>query len=129
MYGPGAVNINTTTPGVLRLLGLETRTVDKIMSYRYGQDGQELTGDDRFFLNPDSIVGQLQRNVPPLDKMEEVTVTNLVSTGKLGTASNYFHVRARAVLDKDGTSLEAEAVLDRKAKVYYFHVSKMQSAL
>ncbi len=127
VHGQGVVNANTASLPALLALGLEKRTVEKMAAYRAGADGNNFTGDDLYFLTPDSIKTQLMQAIPPLDKTEEFAVESLVSAGKLGTTSNYFQVTSRAVLTRSGEWLEASAVMDRKGKIYTFYFSQIQN--
>lgn len=49
VYGYGVVNINTASEEALRVLGLSDDTIEVILSYRLGADGEAFTGDDAVY--------------------------------------------------------------------------------
>ncbi|OIO37158.1 MAG: hypothetical protein AUJ72_05070 [Candidatus Omnitrophica bacterium CG1_02_46_14] len=124
-FGTGQVNINTASKEVLTALGLQDRTVDKIISYRYGDDRDERTGDDRVFTDGSAIPAQLNK-VTAIDMAEKTALETLISGGKLGTVSTHFMAQSRAVLQKNGAFLDMESVIDRKGKIYYLRTSRAQ---
>src|SRR5208283_2662064 len=71
IYGDGKVNINTASKPVLLALGLDDDLVDKILSYRYGEDGILDTADDNIFDTPSNIIPKLSQFVSLSD--DEVT--------------------------------------------------------
>lgn len=46
VYGEGKININTGSPEILKIAGLDEGIIDTILAYRKGADGQEMTEDD-----------------------------------------------------------------------------------
>ena len=125
IYGNARVNVNTASKEVLLALGLEERTVDKIVNYRLGDDSEDRTGDDRVFTDAPAIMAQLNK-VTTIDAAELTALETLVSAGKLGTVSTHFMVQSQGVLNKNGAALNMESVIDRKGKIYYLKVSKIQ---
>lgn len=67
VYGSGAVNINTASREVLQISGLADNTIETILNFRKGEDGEELTSDDAAY-------AALPEGVAP---------------GTFGTTSNY----------------------------------------
>lgn len=125
VFGSGEVNINTASEEVLLALGLGEGLVTKIFSYRAGLDGEMLTADDRYFASVSSIISDLQ-TIAIISLPEEAAIDTLVSFEKLSTASNYYQVRSKGVLTKNGASLLIEAVIDRDGKVYFSRMSGVQ---
>ena len=70
VYGSGPVNINTASEEVFKVLGLPDDTVEAILNYRKGEDGEEFTDDDRAYAS-----------LPPY-----------VPANLFGTASNYLRL-------------------------------------
>ena len=59
-FTDGRININTASPEVLGLLGLDSSLIEVIVNFRKGADGQEGTLDDGVFENASSIVDTLR---------------------------------------------------------------------
>ncbi len=124
-FGSGATNINTAAKEVILALGVNEPLANKIMNYRKGADREDHTGDDRFFKESGNIANELN-SVDALDQPEKALLENLVSMGKLGVLSSQFMVKCRGVLNKNGATVESEAVIDRKGKVFYVRESNVQ---
>lgn len=99
IYSNGNININTAVPQVLFALNLGDDLVDKILSFRYGEDEIEATSDDNIFTSPSAIVGELSQ-FAVLSPSEIVGLSNLVSAGSISTSSSNFRIRAVAQLGK-----------------------------
>jgi hypothetical protein len=125
VFGAGPANINTASRETLAALGLDERTVSKILDYRFGEDKEERNSDDRVFTDGNAIPAQLNR-VTTIDVAEKAALETLVANNKLGTISTHFRVQSRAVLEKSGAFLDMESVIDRKGKIYYLKTSKVQ---
>jgi general secretion pathway protein K len=125
VWGSGSVNINTAYPQTLEALGLDRRTVEKIIAYRAGADQKDGTGDDVVFPQAQAIVQMLDRAVPPLDAGERAAVSNLILGEKLGTISSYFSAKSRGKAAGPAW-MEIEAVMDRAGKVHYSRSSGVQ---
>ncbi|MFH1459962.1 MAG: hypothetical protein ABIG64_06270 [Candidatus Omnitrophota bacterium] len=93
VYGSGRVNINTASRTVLLSLGLTENLVDKIVSFRCGEDNQIATQDDQYFLSESSIIGSLEK-VFSLTPSEVASLSNLVAAGKVSTFSNIFLIES-----------------------------------
>lgn len=123
--GTGAVNVHTAPKEVLMAVGMSETLADRVLTYRRGDDGEDATADDMYFETPARIiddVGQVQK----LDAADENTVRDLVDKGKIDTRSSFFTARSKAVLTLNGATMEVEAVMDRKGKVYYARFSGIQ---
>lgn len=125
VYGTGQVNVNTAPKEVLLALGLEERLVEKLLNYRRGEDREDRTADDRAFSQSSVIATELSK-VTAIDGAETAALGALISDGKIGTVSSQFFVHSHGVLRKNGMSLDMEAVVDRKGKLYYLRTSKIQ---
>ena len=117
IYGEGAVNINTASAQVLLALNLGKNLVDKIISYRLGEDRIGATDDDNFFTSSSNITDELDA-FSDLSSSEVAIISNLVADGKLSTFSENFTVRAVAQLDKQ--KLELVCVIDKEARIQYW---------
>jgi len=78
VYGQGKININTAPGEVLLSLGVYKSVVDKILSFRYGEDSIEATSDDNVFDPPSNIVAELSQFCS-LSDSEVANLSNLVS--------------------------------------------------
>lgn len=74
VYGSGVVNINTASEEVLQVLGLSGDTIETILDYRLGEDGEAFTDDDAVY-----------DFVPPY-----------VTANLFGTTSNYLRLNITA---------------------------------
>jgi len=118
LYGSGSVNINTTSKVTLLALGLDEKTVDKIVMFRSGADEIEGTSDDNIFPQAGAIVTILDRVIPPLTVPQSAAVQALVDADKLGAFSTCFMIKSRATA-AGAAYLDIETVVDRQGKVYY----------
>jgi type II secretory pathway component PulK len=89
VYGSGAVNINTASAEVLHALGIEDNLVERLMTFRAGDDGQVGTADDGVFEQTGDIVTALQ-SVTSLLAAQEAVLIQLISQGLLGVHSTAF---------------------------------------
>jgi type II secretory pathway component PulK len=92
IYGPGAVNINTSSREVLIALGLDASLVADIINFRAGPDGEEMTEDDNFFQGTGQIVSELENNYG-LFKEDKEKLEELISANLLSTKSSYFSMQ------------------------------------
>jgi hypothetical protein len=111
------VNVNTASSESLLALGLPERTVDKIMVFRAGTDGEIGTDDDAAFGQVQVIAQFLEAAKLPLDGEERAAVSNLADTEKLTVVSGFFSVHSQGIAPA-GATLELDAVFDRAGKVY-----------
>lgn len=115
VYTDGRVNINTVSPHVLRALGLDVPLVEKILTVRRGEDGEEATEDDFSFERAYDVTSDLAGLVR-LTPDEIKQLDSLQQKGKIKTDSSYFRISAR-VLDANGKAmLEQLAVLDMRSR-------------
>jgi type II secretory pathway component PulK len=92
-FSGGAVNVNTAAPPALTALGMDQDLIESIQELRAGEDGQEGTRDDFWFLAPQTLVSDLRDNAGISDT-EAALVTTLLQKQQLGTTSNFVSVRA-----------------------------------
>ena len=84
-------------------------------------------GDDNFFTNTSTILTDLAtKGGTPLDASQEVTLGSLLTASRLGISSSAFSVLSRAVLTKNGASLDVEAVIDRLGNTRYSRASEVR---
>jgi type II secretory pathway component PulK len=114
IYSNGRMNINTATPQALLALNLDEKLVDKIISFRCGEDEIEATPDDNIFTSPSTIVEQLNQ-YSELSYSESTALGNLVSSGKISTDSSNFMVKAVAKLGRRESRIVC--VVNREGKI------------
>ncbi|MFH1578369.1 MAG: hypothetical protein ABIC18_04800 [Candidatus Omnitrophota bacterium] len=114
IYGDGRININTAGVEVLLALDLGIALVDKIISFRCGEDGIEANSDDNIFSSPNNITAELA-SFAELSIAELTSLHNLVSRGKLSTNSSNFMVRSIARLDN--RQLETISIINREGEI------------
>lgn len=107
------VNIHTAPKEVLIALGIEEKLCEKILLYRRGVDETEGTADDGFFPAVDRIVPILSAAYS-LEDSEMASVSQLVSSGALGTTSTFFSATSVASIPDKGVEMELEAVWDKE---------------
>jgi len=73
--------------------------VDKIISFRRGEDEVEATADDNIFSSPSNIVEELSQYYD-LSTQEIASLSSLVTAGKISTSSSNFMIRSVAQLYK-----------------------------
>jgi type II secretory pathway component PulK len=112
IYGDGKVNINTASFEVLISLGLHKSIVDKILSFRNGEDFLEATADDNVFEETANIVSQLSQFYS-LSAAEVANLSNLVSAEKLDTKSTHFMIKSTGVIDNKKASLQIVCIFER----------------
>ena len=111
IYGEGKVNINTASEDVLLSLGLHASVVNKILSFRYGQDMIEASADDNVFNSVSGITARLSQ-LYLLSAGEVANLSNLVSAKKVTVKSNNFMIKSIAKLDKKETFLKIVCVFE-----------------
>jgi len=114
IYGNGTININTAPLQVLLALNLGNVLVDKIISFRNGEDEIEATSDDNIFTSPVDIITQLNQ-FSSLSPGETAILSNLISTGKISTSSKNFMIKSVAQLGK--RELQVICIVNREARL------------
>jgi type II secretory pathway component PulK len=120
VYGDGKININTASRAVLLSLGLAESTVDKIMSFRSGEDTIAGSDDDNMFVETSGIIPTLNQKYP-LNKAESNQLASIIEQ-YLTVNSHYFTVKS-VVAPKKRNSSMLVCVIDRKGKIIYWHES------
>lgn len=115
IYGSGKINVNTASKIVLLALGLSQDLVDKIVSFRLGEDGIIGTSDDNIFEAPSNIVPKLSQFSHLSDS--EIAQLSLIVDQYLVTNSNNFMARCIAKLNGKKKSSEVIAVINRSGKI------------
>lgn len=127
IYGSGQVNMNTASREVLAALGFSSAGVETIASYRAGDDREEGTGDDRFFSSVEGIQNDLASSGDAvLDSSQEVLLSGLSMSSRVGVNSSVFSVGSVGVLEKNGVSVEVESYFTRQGKVLYQRVKEVR---
>ncbi len=99
VYGSGKVNINTASRPVLIAMDLDPRFVDKILSIRRGNDGQEATADDFIFKQTFDIVSDL-KNFFEVDSDQAASIDRLNWANLLDVSSHIYTITSHGVLKK-----------------------------
>lgn len=115
IYGSGKINVNTASKIVLLALGLSQDLVDKIVSFRLGEDGIIGTSDDNIFEAPSNIVAKLSQFFHLSDS--EIAQLSVIVEQYLVTNSNNFMARCIAKLNGKKRSSEVIAVINRSGKI------------
>lgn len=118
VYGNGKVNINTCPAGVLSALGLSQDTIDKIISFRAGEDKSPGTADDNVFEAPDSIVTKLRQFYQLSDT--EAGELQRVCAQSLDTKSDNFTIQAEAQSNNNKNRIQITCVVKRDGKILYW---------
>ncbi len=109
-YGAGKININTTSPDVLRLAGLSNRAVGEMLEFMAGQDRVRGTEDDQFFKGTSEIVPRLEEWEMREDQLDEWQ--EAIDREWFTTLSRFFHVRARSINETTGKQFEVNGVIE-----------------
>ena len=115
IYGSGKINVNTASRGVLLALGINQDLVDKIVSFRAGEDGIVGTSDDNIFDTSSNIVPKLSQSFHLSDS--EIAQLSAIVEQYLVTNSNNFMARCSAKLNGKKKSSEVIAVINRSGKI------------
>ena len=118
IYGEGKVNINTAPKAVLLALGLTEGIVDKIISFRYGEDNVLGSPDDNIFDEPSNIVPRLSQAFRLSDA--EIAQLSIVVDRYLVAKSNNFMIRGIAQLNGRKNIAEAISIVNQYGKVLYW---------
>lgn len=115
IYGNGRININTTSKEVLLALGLNEGIVDKILSFRLGEDEIIGTSDDNIFETTSNIVPKLSQSYHLNDS--EIAQLSITVERYLVTNSDYFMIRSLAKLNNRKNTNEVICVMNKSGKV------------
>lgn len=114
VYTNGQININTASPEVLMVLGLEEDLVGIIKDFRLGPDGKEDTEDDGYFENTGEIINKL-RLFKMLSGKQELELISLI-TNPIVVKSDTFSLAVETkFLGKPG--MNYTVALDSKNKI------------
>lgn len=108
IYGDGRININTASKKVLLAVGVSEFMIDDfIINYRNGNDEEEGTGDDQFYVG-----------VPDLGNNELINFFTMTS--------NYFRIESRGIIDRSKVGKNIVCIVNRNAglnenPVKYYH--------
>ena len=120
VYGDSKmVNINTASGEVLYAVGIGKGLVDKIISYREGEDKEIATLDDNIFNSPGSVVAQLSRYYS-LSADEVANLSNVVAAGFIGVSSSYFSISSYAKLDYSAVTENINCIVDRGGNILFW---------
>lgn len=122
IYGSGKVNINTASSAVLLALGLSEEVVNKILSFRAGEDEIAGTSDDNFFDAPYNIVLELSQFFH-LSESEIAHLSLIIQDQNLVTNSNNFMARGIAKLNGRSHTAELICIINRSGKILYWQES------
>jgi len=119
IYGDKSVNINTAPREVLFAIGIERAIIDKIISYRKGEDGEIGTEDDRVFTSVQSVLPVLSQNFP-LSPSEVENLSNIIAAGLIRVSSDYFRINSEARLSYSKAVGYIECVINREGKILFW---------
>jgi len=121
IYSNGRVNVNTASAPVLFALGLEEKTVGKILFIRRGPDGMESTADDVIF--PDNNIKGLMNQFFILEPEEVEVIDDLLARALIGAGleSPYYGIRSRARFSFSEETKEIRCVFNlNNGKIVYW---------
>lgn len=118
IYGDGRVNINTASKAVLLATGLSDDIVEKILTYRQGNDKVAGTADDNIFDVPAGIVAVLSQAYD-LSESQAAAISAVVQP-RLGTNANYFMIHVHARLPHKKYRAHAACVVNRQGKILFW---------
>lgn len=121
IYGSGKINVNTASKTILLALGLSQDLVDKIVSFRLGEDGIIGTSDDNVFDTPSNIVPKLSQFSHLSDS--EIASLGVIVDQYLVTNSNNFMARCISKLNGKKKTTEVISVFNRLGKILYWQES------
>jgi len=121
IYGEGRVNVNTASKTVLLALGLDKGTVDKIISFRSGEDKLEGTVDDNIFKTAAGIPVRISE----FSQLSESDLAGLDTVARLylAVASESFTVKCAAHLNNKKYTARLVCVMDKAGKILYWQGS------
>lgn len=119
VFGDGKININTAPKAVLLAVGTSVYLADKVLSYRFGKDGTQGTGDDNVFDTDSNIVPDLSKFSDLSDS--EVADLSRIADQFLTVRSRHYMVRAVAHLNKRQNTTEVDAIVNRNGDILYWH--------
>ena len=99
VYGDGKVNINTASYEVLFVLLNDSSLARRIVDFRKGSDGEEVTGDDGVFYPGKSIVDQLRG----VSALESLSLAKAVGNGLTTIKSHNYTIKISSYRIKQET--------------------------
>jgi len=109
VYTDGKININTATVRVLRAFGLSDQSIGTIILTRNGADNVAGTKDDNYFDNIGAIADQI--GLPAYSPERTVLSENYFTT-----ASKYFRIESKGMIDKSKIDGRIVCVIDKGSK-------------
>ncbi len=119
VYGPGSVNINTAPAEVLSAAGLSEELVDKIISFRLGDDSAAYTVDDNTFSGISEAVAEL-KSFTPVSPREEAELGNLISGGALTTDSGYYRIKGAGRSERRNSACEITSIIKNDGTIVFW---------
>lgn len=122
VYGDGRININTVSPEVMRnALGFSSSLINKIISFRKGNDATEGTRDDKVFSATNAVSRELNEYayLTAEEGAELNSIFHMISVGSAAFRiisqgeSGGIRVTVTAVVERQG--------MDKKIKLRYWH--------
>jgi DNA uptake protein ComE-like DNA-binding protein len=119
IFGLGAVNINTCSIPVMKVLGASESLAKKIVHYRAGLDGREGTSDDRVIEDISTFKAELSKAEPiNINEMQELS--HMVGSGKLTVRSDNFSGISEGYLNGDPFKVSIAFTFNRNQKIKFF---------
>ncbi len=119
IYGDKAVNINTASEEVLSAIGITDTVIDKIVTYRKGEDSELGTEDDNIFVSSTSVVPSLSQHYS-LSISEVQNLSNIVAKGFIGVSSDYFSINSEASLSYSKAKEIIECIVSREGNILFW---------
>lgn len=106
------ININTATPDALKAMGITDGTVQIILHYRAGPDGETAHEQDGVFTEAGLNILNMLKDHEGVD-LTGTPDGNLLITGDFGVTSDAFTIRSEGVIQSPAVRVRLEAVVRR----------------
>lgn len=120
VYGEGKVNINTAPRQVLLALGLNGGLIEKILSFRKGDDLVAGTFDDNVFSSISTIIPDITQG-DGLSSGEIAELTRFIESEIFATNSSDFMVKCIAGLNTKKQTSQVTAVVNYEGLIKYWY--------
>ena len=119
VYGLGQVNINTADSLVLQSIGMSRETVEKIVNYRKGGDGEEGTADDNVFVSVSGIAEALAKS-GKFSSTELAQLNGIINSGLLTVRSDNYMGRATGAVNGRRSAFGITFIFNRNKVMKYW---------
>jgi general secretion pathway protein K len=119
IYSSGTVNLNTAGKPVLQALGMSAGLAEKVLHFRKGPDGREVTKDDNIFESVE-VAGNALGSAESLSPEETNQFDNAIATGLVSVRSDNFQGTSLGMLRDKAVLRKIVFIFDRGKTVKYW---------